>query len=68
MTCLGFAEATKGCCGTGTSRTTVLCKPQRHELCENPANYVFWDGVHPTQAANQYIASSLIFQGIALVG
>ncbi|CAA6666174.1 unnamed protein product [Spirodela intermedia] len=63
----GFAEVRKGCCGTGTSRTTVLCKPRREGVCANPEQYVFWDGVHPTQAANQYIAHSLIDQGIALI-
>ncbi|KAK8581190.1 hypothetical protein V6N13_144230 [Hibiscus sabdariffa] len=64
----GFVEATKGCCGTGTVETTeFLCNPHTPGTCSNATQYVFWDSVHPSQAANQVLADTLIVQGIALI-
>ncbi|KAG9141445.1 hypothetical protein Leryth_001889 [Lithospermum erythrorhizon] len=40
----GFAEANRGCCGTGTVETTVLlCNPKSIGTCSNATQYVFWD-------------------------
>lgn len=65
----GFAEATRGCCGTGTVETTVLlCNPKSIGTCNNASQYVFWDSVHPSEAANRVLADALILQGIALIG
>ncbi|KAF5931987.1 hypothetical protein HYC85_028158 [Camellia sinensis] len=65
----GFAEASKGCCGTGTVETTsLLCNPKSIGTCSNASQYVFWDSVHPSEAANQVLADSLILQGINLIG
>ncbi|XP_010267093.1 PREDICTED: GDSL esterase/lipase APG-like [Nelumbo nucifera] len=65
----GFFEARRGCCGTGTIETTsFLCNPKSPGTCSNATQYVFWDSVHPSQAANQVLADSLILQGISLVG
>ncbi|KAK9099188.1 hypothetical protein Syun_026233 [Stephania yunnanensis] len=65
----GFAEARRGCCGTGTVETTVyLCNPHSPGTCSNATQYVFWDSVHPSQAANQVLADALIIQGISLIG
>ncbi|KAL2539403.1 GDSL esterase/lipase APG [Abeliophyllum distichum] len=65
----GFAEAGRGCCGTGTVETTVLlCNPKSIGTCSNATQYVFWDSVHPSQAANQVLANALISQGISLIG
>lgn len=64
----GFFEAGRGCCGTGTVETTsFLCNPKSIGTCSNATGYVFWDSVHPSQAANQFIADSLILAGISLV-
>ncbi|CAJ1955350.1 unnamed protein product [Sphenostylis stenocarpa] len=64
----GFAEARKGCCGTGIVETTsLLCNPKSPGTCSNATQYVFWDSVHPSQAANQVLADALILQGIALI-
>ncbi|THG16238.1 hypothetical protein TEA_010528 [Camellia sinensis var. sinensis] len=64
-----FAEASKGCCGTGTVETTsLLCNPKSIGTCSNASQYVFWDSVHPSEAANQVLADSLILQGINLIG
>ncbi|GLT46170.1 hypothetical protein SLA2020_199460 [Shorea laevis] len=49
----GFKEGDIACCGSGTHRAdgcgylTVA-----YELCSNPNEYVFFDGGHPTEAAN----------------
>ncbi|XP_077211836.1 GDSL esterase/lipase APG-like [Tasmannia lanceolata] len=63
----GFAEARRGCCGTGTVETSLLCNPNSAGTCSNATEYVFWDSVHPSQAANQQLADSLLFQGIGLI-
>ncbi|GKV27208.1 hypothetical protein SLEP1_g36404 [Rubroshorea leprosula] len=64
----GFVEATRGCCGTGTIETTsFLCNPKSLGTCSNATQYVFWDSVHPSQAANQVLADALITQGLSLI-
>lgn len=64
----GFTEAARGCCGTGRIETTsLLCNPKSIGTCSNASEYVFWDSVHPSQAANQILADSLILQGIDLI-
>ncbi|KAF9690080.1 hypothetical protein SADUNF_Sadunf01G0158600 [Salix dunnii] len=65
----GFKEARKGCCGTGTLETTaLLCNQKSIGTCPNATEYVFWDSVHPSQAANQVLADALLLQGISLIG
>ncbi|KAI8529614.1 hypothetical protein RHMOL_Rhmol12G0238600 [Rhododendron molle] len=65
----GFEEARRGCCGTGTVETTsLLCNPKSIGTCRNATQYVFWDAVHPSEAANQVLADALIIQGIDLIG
>ncbi|KAG5523501.1 hypothetical protein RHGRI_035341 [Rhododendron griersonianum] len=65
----GFVEARRGCCGTGTVETTsLLCNPKSIGTCTNATQYVFWDAVHPSEAANQVLADALIVQGIDLIG
>ncbi|KAF3793290.1 GDSL esterase/lipase [Nymphaea thermarum] len=64
----GFFETRKGCCGTGVVETGILCNPKSIGTCSNASEYVFWDSVHPTQAANQKLADALLLQGISLIG
>ncbi|KAG2722828.1 hypothetical protein I3760_02G144900 [Carya illinoinensis] len=64
----GFVEARRSCCGKGTLETTsALCNPNSPRTCSNATQYVFWDNVHPSQAANHVIADAMIVQGIALI-
>lgn len=67
---VGFKETRRGCCSTGTVKPTVfLCKGARTPgTCRNASGYVFWDGVHPSQAANQVLADALVIQGISIIG
>ncbi|KAL3375565.1 hypothetical protein AABB24_006832 [Solanum stoloniferum] len=65
----GFVVANRGCCGTGKVETTSLfCNPKLAGTCSNATEYVFWDGIHLSQAANQVLADTLIMQGIYLLG
>uniref|UniRef100_A0A2N9GVI7 GDSL esterase/lipase n=1 Tax=Fagus sylvatica TaxID=28930 RepID=A0A2N9GVI7_FAGSY len=63
----GFFEARKGCCGTGLLETSILCNPTSIGTCANATEYVFWDGFHPSEAANKILADSLLLSGISLI-
>ncbi|KAB1227342.1 hypothetical protein CJ030_MR1G022086 [Morella rubra] len=63
----GFFEARKACCGTGLLETSILCNPLSIGTCANASEYVFWDGFHPSEAANQLIADQLLTSGVSLL-
>ncbi|MCL7041539.1 hypothetical protein MKW94_025025 [Papaver nudicaule] len=44
----GFEEVTRGCCGTGTIESTILCNELNPFTCADVTKYVFWDSYHPT--------------------
>lgn len=68
MALLGFADARGTCCRTGTAKTRVyLCNPTTAGTCRNASSYVFFDGVHPSEAANLFMAESMVEAGIELV-
>lgn len=64
----GFFEARRGCCGTGLLETSILCNPKSVGTCANASEYVFWDSVHPSEAANKILADNLLIDGISLIG
>ncbi|KAG0477835.1 hypothetical protein HPP92_012554 [Vanilla planifolia] len=51
----GFVETSVGCCGTGTIEMGPLCAAPL-PTCADPSKYMFWDSVHPTQAAYEALA------------
>uniref|UniRef100_A0A1D1YCZ3 GDSL esterase/lipase At1g29670 n=1 Tax=Anthurium amnicola TaxID=1678845 RepID=A0A1D1YCZ3_9ARAE len=52
----GFTETSLGCCETSpTNGNGVLCKKEGR-VCEDRHAYVFFDGLHPTEAVNLRIA------------
>ncbi|GAB2269121.1 hypothetical protein Dimus_004050 [Dionaea muscipula] len=54
--------------GTGVVETTIfLCNSLSTGTCRNATEYVFWDAVHPSEAANELLANSLLLQGIDLI-
>ncbi|KAI4378695.1 hypothetical protein MLD38_016139 [Melastoma candidum] len=63
----GFFESRRACCGTGTVETSLLCNARSIGTCSNATGYVFWDGFHPTEAANMVLAGDLLGQGISLI-
>ncbi|CAI9760641.1 unnamed protein product [Fraxinus pennsylvanica] len=63
----GFFESRKACCGTGTIETSFLCNANSVGTCKNATEYVFWDGFHPCESANEKIAQSLLEQGFDLI-
>lgn len=63
----GFFETRKACCGTGTIETSFLCNARSVGTCSNATQYVFWDGFHPSEAANEKLAQSLLEQGFDLI-
>ncbi|KAL1815891.1 hypothetical protein ACET3Z_018465 [Daucus carota] len=63
----GFFETRRACCGTGTIETSLLCNSRSVGTCSNATQYVFWDGFHPTEAANQVLAQAILGQGIDLI-
>lgn len=63
----GFFEARKACCGTGLVETSILCNSKSAGTCANASEYVFWDGVHPSEAANKLLSDDLLAAGISLV-
>nr|GFD12441.1 GDSL esterase/lipase At5g22810-like [Tanacetum cinerariifolium] len=56
----GFFEARKACCGTGLVETSFLCNKESPGTCKNASEYVFWDGFHPSEAANKLLADDLL--------
>lgn len=63
----GFFEPRRACCGTGTIETSLLCNQGAPGTCANATGYVFWDGFHPTDAANKVLADALLLQGLQLI-
>lgn len=63
----GFTETRRACCGTGTVETAILCNKYSPGTCSNSSQYVFFDSVHPSQAANQILANNLLLAGISIV-
>ncbi|XP_054820100.1 GDSL esterase/lipase At2g30310-like [Prosopis cineraria] len=51
----GFEVTKRGCCGSGIFEAGPLCN-ELTPACEEASKYVFWDSVHPSEAAYKYIA------------
>lgn len=46
------------CCGLGELNSQFLCTPISI-LCSNRKDHIFWDQVHPTEAATRIIVDTL---------
>nr|ABK21631.1 unknown [Picea sitchensis] len=60
----GFEEARRGCCGTGTVETAMLCNPTT-PVCPDPSKYVFWDSVHPTGKVYNIVGQDIFSQCVS---
>uniref|UniRef100_A0A5B7BFV7 Putative Esterase isoform 2 n=1 Tax=Davidia involucrata TaxID=16924 RepID=A0A5B7BFV7_DAVIN len=64
----GFTEPLEICCGHHEGDINVWCGQKANvngtevygASCANPSTYVSWDGVHYSQAANQWIANHIL--------
>ncbi|KAH7291864.1 hypothetical protein KP509_29G039000 [Ceratopteris richardii] len=67
----GFNQTTQNCCGVGgfynfdmlirCGQTGVLNgRTVEADPCDNPSTYIFWDGIHFTEAANRVIAQQFL--------
>ncbi|MCO5559076.1 hypothetical protein L7F22_012668 [Adiantum nelumboides] len=67
----GFNQTTQNCCGVGgyyNFNFMVRCgqsgelngQPVEARPCSNPSTYMFWDGIHFTEAANRVIAQQFL--------
>ncbi|KAJ4850272.1 hypothetical protein Tsubulata_015885, partial [Turnera subulata] len=57
----GFTEVHRGCCGTGLVELATLCHSAT-PTCGRASQFLFWDAIHPTEAAYKYIFDTLIKQ------
>ncbi|KAL7597654.1 hypothetical protein Lser_V15G26759 [Lactuca serriola] len=55
----GFTHTKVGCCGTGLLEAGPICT-YLTPLCTNPSNYLFFDSIHPTEAAYRYVTKTLL--------
>ncbi|KAL6546551.1 hypothetical protein OROMI_022272 [Orobanche minor] len=55
----GFEKVNSGCCGSGLIETSLLCNI-RSSVCSDDSKYVFWDSVHPTEAAYYIIFQTVL--------
>ncbi|KAK9049995.1 hypothetical protein SSX86_031036 [Deinandra increscens subsp. villosa] len=56
----GFKDVKSACCGNLTTLGISECKKGAH-LCKYRDDYLFWDGVHPTQKASKLAANAIVF-------
>ncbi|KAK2413686.1 GDSL esterase/lipase [Trifolium repens] len=64
----GFVDPSEICCGYHKDGYHVYCgnkgtvngKEIVPSSCEDPSKYISWDGVHYTEAANQWIANRIL--------
>ncbi|KAF4385862.1 hypothetical protein F8388_010418, partial [Cannabis sativa] len=64
----GFTDPLKVCCGYHVKYDHVWCGTKSlvngsavfGSACENPSTAISWDGVHYSQAANQWVASRIL--------
>lgn len=64
---IGFSEVRRGCCGTGFFETSLFCNSLTLGTCNNASEYVFWDGFHPSEAANSILAEDMAAAGVHLL-
>ncbi|WOL16418.1 GDSL esterase/lipase LIP-4 [Canna indica] len=60
----GFETALMACCGYGgppyNFSFKTMCGASGYQVCDVGSNYISWDGVHYTEAANSLVVSKIL--------
>ncbi|XXG82247.1 hypothetical protein AAC387_Pa10g0235 [Persea americana] len=56
----GLVESWRGCCGSGVLLEMGPKCNESTPICSDPSKFVFWDSIHPSQAANQQLAKLVL--------
>ncbi|RYR52745.1 hypothetical protein Ahy_A06g027633 isoform B [Arachis hypogaea] len=60
----GLKYGTKACCGYGGGKYNfdpkAYCGNSKTKACDDPYNYVSWDGIHATEAANKLVTYAIL--------
>ncbi|KAM7267766.1 hypothetical protein ACFE04_009932 [Oxalis oulophora] len=64
----GFMNPSSICCGYNEGETHILCGQSKNingatvlaGLCKDPSKIISWDGIHYTEAANQWVTNHII--------
>lgn len=59
---LGFTQVTETCLTPDPSLFPNLNSPLLLTVCDQPEQYVFWDGIHPTTASHEVLAQFALAQ------
>ncbi|XP_050218720.1 GDSL esterase/lipase At1g06990-like [Mercurialis annua] len=54
----GLVETSRGCCGSGLVEAASFCNAATPK-CDMPTHFLFWDAIHPSQAAYKSLSASL---------
>ncbi|MBA0793067.1 hypothetical protein Gohar_017500, partial [Gossypium harknessii] len=66
LTEFGFSDGSGACCGVGGGlnfNLNNLCGMDGTNTCSNPNAYIYWDGLHLTEAMNKQIARLFLLEG-----
>lgn len=62
-------ETRKTCCGASGPQDDMnfnlqsLCGSSGTSICNDPSQYISWDGIHPTESMNEHMTDQYINQG-----
>ena len=57
-----FKDVSEGCCGSTVLNAAIFIAYR--SACPNAIDYIFWDGLHPTEKAKYIVVDKLIQQNM----